>query len=197
MPHIHGLSCAQCKAAITADGVTCAACSAPHHWPCYAGPGHCASCQAAKPPVPFGVAPMARGAQAWAVAASGVAVLAAAAVAITAMGLVRSQPEPVMPKAVVAAPAPTPAPRFSFHALKEQVPGVSLEGLIGHVEEDSAATSTTPCWDCTRRPTPAGGCTSPRAGRCWGSTRPTSSAPPTPSMRRRSLGRCGRCGARL
>ena len=132
MPTIQGLSCAQCKAAITADGVTCAACSAPHHWPCYAGSGHCASCQAAKPPVPFGVTPLAQGAHAW--VAAGVAVLAAAglAAALVSLSVVRNHPEPVVARAVAlapAAPAPLPLPppaaaRFSFHALKEQVRAV-------------------------------------------------------------------------
>lgn len=105
---IHGLSCAQCKSAITADGVTCAACSAPHHWPCFASAGHCASCQAAKPPMPFGVSPAPRGAP-WLAAAGMAAIVAATSVVLLAS-------RPVPPPVAVQPPKPP-----SIRDLKEKV----------------------------------------------------------------------------
>ena len=81
---IQGLSCAACKQAIPADGVTCGACSAPHHWPCFAGSGHCASCQNAKAPLPFGVAPLRSGTSALALFA---AVVSLVAIGVTVVAL--------------------------------------------------------------------------------------------------------------
>lgn len=105
---IRGLSCASCKKDIPADGVTCAACTAPHHWPCYAGAGHCATCQSAKPPVPFCVAPRA------APPGTGRAVMVGALVALMlgagALALVVVRENPVAPVQVaVQAPALDPA----------------------------------------------------------------------------------------